>query len=60
MKTKVKEGKKIRKNSLWGKISHYFHSDEDFREDKDWGKSKSPESDIILPKALKEHSIDLN
>jgi hypothetical protein len=72
MKTKVKEGKKNRKNSFWGKPTHYFHTDEDFREDNDWGKSKSPESgkeipprkslqsDVMLPKVLKNHLLDLN
>ncbi|WP_144009544.1 hypothetical protein [Pedobacter nyackensis] len=59
MKTKIIEGKKIHKNSRLAKIAHYFHADEDFREDKDWGK-KSLQNDMILPKALKDRSIDLN
>ncbi|SMD18650.1 hypothetical protein [Pedobacter nyackensis] len=43
MKTK-KAGKKSNKKSPSGKAPYYFHSDEDFREDKEWGKPKLTET----------------
>jgi hypothetical protein len=42
MKTKTKEEIKFNfQSSLHGKRDYYFHADEDFREDREWGKTKS-------------------
>lgn len=42
MKTKTKEDIKFNiQSSLHGKRDYYFHADEDFREDREWGKTKS-------------------
>jgi len=41
MKTKTKETKFNFQSSLHGKRDYYFHADEDFREDREWGKKKS-------------------
>jgi hypothetical protein len=42
MKTKTKEKIKFNfQSSLHGKRDYYFHADEDFREDREWGKTKS-------------------
>ncbi|ETZ23067.1 hypothetical protein [Pedobacter sp. V48] len=41
MKTKGKESSAFDavKDPATSKHSHYFHADEDFREDRDWGKT---------------------
>lgn len=46
MKTKQKEKEKFDAVSGYSyrKRGYYFHADEDFREDWDWGKNKSAES----------------
>jgi hypothetical protein len=42
MKNKVKVNAKVSVNGyFYGKRDYYFHADEDFREDRDWGKAKS-------------------
>lgn len=44
---KLNKRTKINKVDLQGKPAYYFHADEDFREDRDWGKSK-----MIASKAI--------
>ncbi|HMI01403.1 MAG TPA: hypothetical protein VK541_02925 [Pedobacter sp.] len=42
MKIKTKEEIKFNfRSPLHGKRDYYFHADEDFREDREWGKTKS-------------------
>ncbi|MBB5436411.1 hypothetical protein HDC92_000075 [Pedobacter sp. AK017] len=43
MKSKVRENKPIKNigTSKYGNRDYYFHADEDFREDRDWGKTKT-------------------
>ncbi|WP_169472390.1 hypothetical protein [Pedobacter hiemivivus] len=43
MKTKPNEGKRhnFPKTSVSGNPSYYFHADEDFKEDWEWGKEKT-------------------
>jgi hypothetical protein len=38
MKTNSKSTEKSTRLTSSRKFKHYFHADEDFREDKDWGK----------------------
>lgn len=41
MKNRKKEAVEIRAGKpLFGKRDYYFHADEDFREDREWAKSK--------------------
>ena len=42
MKTKTKENSRLKvlKNTS-DKHTYYFHADDDFREDRDWGKAKT-------------------
>jgi hypothetical protein len=49
MKTKVRENKRFNafKTVGTGKPNYYFHPDEDFREDWDWGKRKEIASKAI-------------
>jgi hypothetical protein len=45
MKIKTKEEIKIyTRTPLYGKRDYYFHADEDFREDREWGKIKADNS----------------
>jgi len=42
MKSNIQEKAKFNLRSpFYGKRDYYFHADEDFREDHEWGKSKS-------------------
>lgn len=41
MKTKNKENRKRSLQLPLRKHDYYFHADEDFREDREWGKTKS-------------------
>ncbi len=41
------KGIKLNKLGLKGNPGYYFHADEDFREDRDWGKSKITASKAV-------------
>jgi len=52
MKAKIKEKDKFdpAKGYSYGKRGYYFHADEDFREDWNWGKTKTDHSnENLLP-----------
>lgn len=45
--TKLNKRTKTNRQGIKGEPEYYFHADEDFREDRDWGKSRVIASKVI-------------